>query len=162
VGAIISITGTNNANTLLSGQMPLAAARDGLFPARFNQLNSSDAPGFALVVSAVLASILIGLNYAKGLVAAFEFLILLATLTTLIPYAASAAADYVLHRRAVEQGTETRKWKTLIVAAIAFVFSIFAIIGSGLEVVAYGSLLLIAGLPVYYWTRKRTGVLLRG
>ena len=38
-----------------------------------------------------------------------------------------------------------------IVAALAFAYSLFAIGGAGAEVVYWGFLLLIAGLPVYVW-----------
>jgi APA family basic amino acid/polyamine antiporter len=38
-----------------------------------------------------------------------------------------------------------------IVAALAFAYSLWAIGGAGAEVVYWGFLLLIAGLPVYVW-----------
>jgi hypothetical protein len=37
------------------------------------------------------------------------------------------------------------------VAALAFAYALFAIGGAGAEVVYWGFLLLIAGLPVYVW-----------
>ena len=37
----------------------------------------------------------------------------------------------------------------------AFMFSLFAIVGSGLEIAAYGCILLLAGVPVYLFTGKR-------
>ncbi len=148
VGALVSIVGSLNSNILLSGQMPRAAALDGLFLARFKRLNSNGVPAFGLLVSAGLASALIAMNYSKGLVAAFELLILLSTLTTLIPYASSAASDLVLQRRA-----GTTRWPSVAVAALALAFSLFAIIGSGGQVVGYGLILLAAGLPVYFWAR---------
>ncbi len=151
VGAIVSIVGALNSNILLGGQMPRAAALDGLFLDRFERLNANGAPAFALVVSACLASALIVMNYTKGLVAAFELLILLSTLTTLVPYAASAASDLVLQRR---EGTI--RWQGVAVAVGALLFSIFAIIGSGMEVVGYGTILLAAGLPVYFWVTRKT------
>jgi APA family basic amino acid/polyamine antiporter len=153
VGALVSIVGALNSNILLSGQMPRAAALDGLFLSRFARLNASGAPAFALVVSAGLASALIVMNYAKGLLAAFEFMIVLSTLTTLVPYAASALADLVFQRR-TDRGVT--RWRSIAVAVLALLFSLFAIIGSGVEVVGYGLLLLAAGLPVYYGVTRGT------
>ena len=152
VGAIVSIVGALNSNILLGGQMPRAAALDRLFLARFERLTPNGTPAFGLLVSAGLASALIVMNYTKGLVAAFELMILLSTLTTLIPYAASAAADLVLQKRA---GSATIRWRAVAVAIGALLFSVFAIIGSGLEVVGYGSMLLAAGLPVYFWVTRK-------
>ncbi|MGH7492849.1 MAG: hypothetical protein ACREOO_10695 [bacterium] len=41
------------------------------------------------------------------------------------------------------------------VPALALIFSVFAIAGSGLDVVAYGLLLLALGLPVYFGMTKK-------
>ena len=155
LAALVSIAGALNAAVLVCGQIPRAAARDGLFPARFGRLNSNDAPSVALFVSAGLSSVLILMNYSRGLVAAFTTLILLSTLTTLAPYAVSAAADLTLQRRDIRQG-EPVQWQAIVVAAIALAFSVFAMIGAGIEVLAYGVVLLLAGLPMYMWLKKGT------
>ena len=79
---------------MLQGRVPLAAAEDGMFPAPFAKVHGKRrTPVFGLVVSSVLVSVLMLMNYTKGLVDAFTFVILLATLTTLVPYAFSAAAQ---------------------------------------------------------------------
>jgi len=143
-----------NSNVLLSGQMPRAAALDGLFPGRFRSLNANQSPAFALTISAGLSSVLVIMNYSRGLLAAFTTLILLSTLATLMPYAVSAAAELVLQRREAKQGQGIR-WRSMAIAALAFLFSIFAIIGSGLRIASLGLLLLAAGLPVYYGVTRR-------
>ena len=38
--------------------------------------------------------------------------------------------------------------------AIAFVFAIFTLYGSGAEPVLYGLVLLMLGIPVYVWQRR--------
>ena len=143
-GALISIIGTLNSLILLSGQMPLAAGLNHLFPEKFIKLNQSGTPGFGLIFASILATILIIMNYSKGLVSAFTIMILLSTLTTLIPYALSAASEIVLSRR------EKKDSKKIAIAVLALIFSLFAIIGSGIEVILYGLILLALGLPVYY------------
>ncbi|MFT4606011.1 MAG: APA family basic amino acid/polyamine antiporter [Rhodothermales bacterium] len=153
IGAIVSITGSLNANILVGGMMSRAIALDKLFPSRFAALNSAGAPGFSLAISGLLSSALIVMNYSKGLVAAFEMLILLSTLTTLLPYAASAVAELVLQRRDAASGTWN--WTAVIIAGGALAFSVFAIVGSGLEVAALGLILLAAGLPIYFWVTRR-------
>lgn len=156
VGAIISIVGTLNSIILLSGQMPLAAGIDGLFPAGFVKLNKNRAPAFGLIFSSCLATILIIMNYSRGLVSAFTTMILLSTLTTLIPYAVSAASEIFLCREEIAKNNKSNT-KKIIIAVLAFIFSIFVIIGSGMEVIIYGLILLALGLPVYFWLiRKKT------
>jgi len=157
IGAIVSIIGALNALVLIAGQIPRAAALDLLFPSRFMRLNERDAPALSVAISAGLASVLIVLNYSKGLVAAFELLLLLSTLMTLVPYAVSAAAELALQVRDNKSGAAIKPGGILIAVGAA-TFSLFAIIGSGLEVVLYGLLLLVIGLPVYAWIRRsKTG-----
>ena len=92
--AMISTFGALNGWILLQGRVPLAAAEDGMFPKPFARVHGERrTPVFGLVVSSVLVTGLMLMNYTKGLVDAFTFVILLATLTTLVPYAFSAAAQ---------------------------------------------------------------------
>ena len=90
--AAVSCIGALNGWVLVSGQVPLAAARDGLLPAPFARVDRSDTPAFGLVASAVLASLLVAANYSRSLVQLFTFAILLSTAATLLPYLAGSAA----------------------------------------------------------------------
>jgi APA family basic amino acid/polyamine antiporter len=156
VGAMVSTLGSMNGNVLVGGMMARALAKDGLFPGRFAGLGSGGSPAFALVASGLLSSLLVVMNYSRGLVAAFELLILLSTLTTLLPYAASAAAELKFIRRDRLSGASI-PLGTVVIAGGALLFSLFTIIGSGVEVLVYGAILLAAGLPVF-WSQKRREV----
>src|SRR5918995_1869443 len=95
--AMVSTFGALNGWILLQGRVPLAAAEDGMFPRPFARVHGERrTPVFGLVVSSALVTALMLMNYTKGLLGAFEFVILLATLTTLVPYAFSAAAQAYL------------------------------------------------------------------
>lgn len=74
----------------------MAAARDNLFPKVFAKTTKSGAPIVGLIVSSLLITGLTMMNYNASLVDQFTFVILLATLTTLIPYVFSAAAQLML------------------------------------------------------------------
>jgi APA family basic amino acid/polyamine antiporter len=78
-------------------------------------------------------------------------MILLATLTTLIPYLLVSAAYVVMAIESQEPLTK-KEWPRVIVpASLAFVFSLLAIIGAGQETVYWGLVLLLAGIPFYVW-----------
>lgn len=144
LGAAISCFGALNGWVLLVGQLPLAVARDGLFPAIFGRLSARQTPAAGMIIAAILTSALVAMNYTRGLVDLFTFMILLATLNTLIPYVFSSLAVFLLKpsRAPLTAGLG-------LIAALAFVYSFWAIAGAGMETVYYGFLLLVAGLPVY-------------
>lgn len=147
-GAAISCFGALNGWTLVCGQLPMAAAADGLFPRVFGRVSARGTPVAGMVVSGVFASILVALNYSRGLVDLFTFIILLSTLSTLIPYAFCALAVWLM------PGQPRPAAGMAAVAAAAFLYAMFAMYGAGRDTVFYGFLLLMAGLPVYVWLRR--------
>ena len=152
IGAIIATFGALNGWILIQGQIPLAAARDGLFPKIFGRVNPNGAPAIGIFLSSILASILMGLNYHKSTVSAFTFMMLLATLSVLVPYLFSSSA-YILF--VFQSGEQNAKSKFKIgVAWLAFAFSLWMLIGCGAEVVYYGFILLMAGIPFYIWMKR--------
>jgi basic amino acid/polyamine antiporter, APA family len=154
LGAAISCFGALNGWILVVGQLPMAAAKDGLFPAVFSRESARGTPARGMVISGILSTLLIATNYSKGLVDLFTFFILLATLSTLIPYAFCSLAGFLIHVRGTT-GPALPGGGAAIVAALAFVYALGAIGGAGADVVYSGFLLLLAGLPVYVWVMRK-------
>jgi len=105
-------------------------------------------------------SVFMAMNFAKGLVEQFQFMLLLGTLTSLIPYALVAAAYVIMVIRRKEAATRGDWVRVLIPACLAFIFSLLAIIGAGETIVFWGLVLLLAGAPLYVWnvwTRIKNG-----
>ena len=153
LGAAVSCFGALNGWLLVQGQIPLAAARDGLFPARFAQVSARGTPVFGLVFSSMLASVLLMMNYTKGLVDQFTFILLLATLNTLVPYVVCSMAELAMKIRRGERIS----WPLVLLSGGAFLYSLWAIAGAGQEIVYWGFILLVAALPVYVvmqWHKK--------
>ncbi len=151
-GAVISTFGALNGWILLQGQIPLSAAQDKLFPKIFGKLNVNGSPAMGLVLSSMLATVLMALNYAKSLVEAFGFMILLSTLSVLTPFLFSTAS-YVLESYKRKERNLPGK---ILLGVLAFGFCLWVMTGSGQEVVYWGFLLLMAGIPFYVWM-KLTG-----
>jgi APA family basic amino acid/polyamine antiporter len=154
--ALVATFGCLNGWILLQAQIPMAAARDKLFPRQFGLLSGNGTPWFGLVVSSVLVTGLMAMNYTRGLVDQFTFVILLATLTTLVPYAYSAMAQVMLFvtDRASFEGA--RFARDTLIAVLAFTYSMWAIWGAGADVVLKGFVLLMSGIPIYVWMKWRT------
>lgn len=146
IGAALSCIGALNGWILVAGQLPLAIADDGLFPAVFAARDAGGAPRRATLISAALSTALIGMNYTESLVTLFTRIILLATLSTLVPYVFCSLAVLLRSR-----GTRPRAGG--LIGGVAFVYSMVAVVGAGRDVVLLGSLLLLAGLPVFAWMK---------
>ncbi|GAA1528875.1 amino acid permease [Actinomadura kijaniata] len=155
--AVVSGAGTLVGWTLISAQMPYAAARDGLFPAVFARRNGRGVPWIGVVASGALASLITLANYTGGLRAAFTALALLTTFTAAIPYVFSAAAQLLwLLTDREPRGTPVapaRLGRDLAVTLVAMAFTFWLVAGAGYAAVYQGVLLLLAGIPVYVWMR---------
>ena len=152
LGAIVSCFGALNGWTLCLGQIPMAAAKDKLFPRVFAKKSKYGTPAKGLVISSVLVSLLVLINASESLVDQFTFVILLATLAALLPYLLCALARIFIAARS-HQSLSTLEFSVCILAAI---FSIWAITGTGFETIFWGSILFIAGLPIYVWIIRRS------
>lgn len=151
IGAMISTLGSLNANCFTAGQMPFVAARDNLFPARFAKLNKAGAPVASFMLCGGVSSILLMMNFTKGLVGAFTFMILLSTLSTLIAYTFSNVAEFYFLKDEDRGPAFTR---TLILSLCTFAYTLFAIWGAGQEVVFYSFFLILIGMPLYALVRE--------
>jgi len=153
LGAAIATLGALNGWILIVGQLPLAVARDGLFPRVFGVLSNRGTPARGMIVAAVLASGLILTNFTRGLVQLYTYVILLSTLSSVIPFAFCSLVGFILHR---ESGRLMMTRGAAVIASLSFIYSIWAIVGAGADVVYAGFLLLMCGLPVYVWVRRTT------
>jgi APA family basic amino acid/polyamine antiporter len=156
IAVIISGFGALNGWTMICAEMPLAAAKDGLFPQLFGRLNKQGVPAAGIIASSVLASVAMVVSYAGASGATvFNTLVLMSGITAAVPYAFSALAKLKWRR---EGGIGD-----LIIAVLALFFSILFIWysrNSGDEwFVVWGPFLMaggagLIGIPVYLSIRK--------
>jgi APA family basic amino acid/polyamine antiporter len=156
--AMISIFGVLNGWILLQGRAALAPARDGLFPKQFARVDAKrGTPVFGLVVSSALITglLLLNLQSSGSIVDMFTDIIIIATLTALIPYMYAAAAQLYLFFADRASFSAVHLARYSVIAFLALAYSTWAIWGAGYEYIAKGFMLLIAGIPVYLWLKWR-------
>ncbi|MEM6630303.1 MAG: amino acid permease [Bacteroidota bacterium] len=153
LGGIIATFGALNGWILIQGQIPMVAAQDQLFPQIFSKKNKHGAPAWGIFLSSILVSLLMSLNYSKSLVGAFTFMMTLSTLSVITPYVFSTASFALLSFR------ETRSVQSpnLLLALCCFIFLVGIIIGCGQEVVFWGFVLLVLGIPFYVGMKRVEG-----
>ena len=150
LGALISTLGSLNANTLTAGNLSLAAARDGLLPSKFVILSKNGTPIFTYLLTGAFVSILLILNYTKGIVNAFVFMAMLSTLSTLIAYAFCAIAEFKFSRADVKN---LQRNNALLISCGTFLYAFFAIWGAGIEMIIYSIILILIGIPIYLFKK---------
>ncbi|HNP95775.1 MAG TPA: amino acid permease [Cyclobacteriaceae bacterium] len=150
--AVMATMGALNGWILMQGRIPMAAAQDKLFPKIFGKVNQHQSPISGIVISSLLASALMALNFSKSLTEMFNFIILLSTLTMLIPYLFSAASLAIIEFNEGGKANHRNVW----IAMLAFVFCLWVVIGCGAEVVFYGFILMMASIPFYALLKKQS------
>ena len=143
--AAISALGALNGFTLLQGEMPWAMARGGVFPAWFAQESPQGTPVRGHIVSGVLVSAIMLLNYSGSTGQLFADIATISLAAGMLSYLACALA-------AVRLLPEEKS--TQAVALVAALFVAWMTWGLGLHANLWGLALLALGLPVYLWVRR--------
>ncbi len=150
--AIISGIGCLNGWTLLQIEIPKNLAKKRLLGRIFSDTNSNGVPYKGLIISTIIVSGLIGINYTKDLSNIFTFLILTSTFCTLILYFFISLSEILIAFK--NKNNISSYYKSLITGIPAFLFSIWMIIGVGYESIISGIVLLSLSLPIYIYQKK--------
>lgn len=159
LAVIVSTIGCANGGIILASRSAFAAAEHKLFPPVFAKVDKKyHTPAASIALSGIVSMVLLSMNYFKGLNAAYQFIMLLATLTALPPYILAAAADIVLTRK---QSAKLNLWnfiKNSIVPLLAFAYVLYAMWGTGADAVMWGFILMLGGIPLYLYIRLKTSL----
>lgn len=149
ITAMISCLGALNGWILLQGQIPLAAAKDGLFPKPFTRVSKEGVPVFGVVLSSILITLVLFLNIGKGLVEQFTFIISVATLSALVTYLYTSVTGFIIGRTTKGAHMSFKEYKHLVIASLAFIYAFWAFMGAGKEIFYWGIGFLFTSLPIY-------------
>jgi APA family basic amino acid/polyamine antiporter len=144
VFAIISCVGAVNGWVLMQGELPRAMAERRTLPTWFGITDHRGTPVRALIVSSVIATICLFLNSSRSMQGIYEFVLLLSTSAALWLYLACALAA----------------WRLKVVrpfAAVGAVYAIWTLWGAGIEASGWSLVLMLAGLPLYWWAKRDSG-----
>ncbi|MDQ1686595.1 MAG: basic amino acid/polyamine antiporter, family [Frankiaceae bacterium] len=155
--AVISGLGALNGWTLITAEMPYAAATHDLFPRAFLRRNRQGALSFGIVVGAAVPSLLMAYSYSgleTGLTV-FTYLVTLSVVTVAIPYffAACAQLSYLVSRRRQVHGWMLTR--DLAIAGASVLFSLWVTAASGYQAVYQALIGILIGLPIYAFLKAR-------
>jgi basic amino acid/polyamine antiporter, APA family len=139
--AAISAIGAVNGWTLVQGELPLEMARRRMLPAWFGQVAGNGVPMNGLLTATTLGSALILANSSQSMGDLFAFMALLTTSVTLWLYLACSAV--ALKRRIA-----------IPFALLGLAFGVWSLWGAGYEAGGLSIILMLSGLPLYWWARR--------
>ncbi len=152
VAVLISTLGSNNGIIFTAARVPYAMAREGQFFPWAGRLHPRYAtPNTSLVVQGLWSAVL-------ALSGTYLQLITYMVFVSFLFYALSCVAVLVLRRREPGMARPYRAWGYPVTPVVFIGFSAYLILNTIVEApsdAAIGALLLLAGLPVYRYCRRR-------
>ncbi|HMS20664.1 amino acid permease [uncultured Sphingorhabdus sp.] len=139
--AAISAIGAVNGWTLVQAEVPLEMAKRQMMPQWFARTTANGVPINGLLSATVLGSLLVLANSSQSMAGLFTFMALVTTSVTLWLYLACAAV--ALKRKIA-----------VPFAVLGLVFGIWSLWGAGVDASGLSIVLMLAGLPLYWWTRR--------
>lgn len=156
---VVCILGTIIGWLLSTARVAYAAGVDGVFPKFFGKIDEkTGTPVNALIFGSVLVNILLVMNFQKGMVDAFTFITVLATLSYLPVYLLAVSAEMMLIFRDEKKFNFKIFIKKSILPLLAFIYVIWTIYGSGAETVMWGFILMLLGIPVYIYNYHKNKI----
>lgn len=152
-GVLVSVLGAYLAWSLICAEVPYIAARSKDMPRLFGRENAAGVPANALWATNLTVSLFVISTYWST--DAFNFMLDMASVTSLLPYLLVAGYGVLLARNVTAYQGETRlARRDLAISWAAVVYVLVMFVAAGLKYVLLVTLLLAPGTLLYLWTRR--------
>jgi arginine:ornithine antiporter/lysine permease len=153
IGVLVSVLGAYLAWSLICAEVLFAAAKSDDMPRLFAAQNTNRVPANALWLTNIVVSLFIISTYWSR--DAFNFMLDMTSVTSLLPYLLVAGYGVLLARSGVGyETTPNERGRDQIFAWIAIIYTIFMFIAAGLKYVLLVAVLLVPGTILYVWARR--------
>ena len=153
VGVLVSVLGAFLAWSLICAEVLFAAGKSKDMPRLFAAQNANDVPANALWLSNILVSLFIISTYWSR--DAFNFMLDMASVTSLLPYLLVAAYGVLLARSGLGYETAPQeRGRDQVISWVAVVYTIVMFVAAGLKYVLLVTVLFAPGTVLYFWARR--------
>ena len=153
IGVLVSVLGAFLAWSLISAEVLFAAAKSNDMPRLFSAQNSNRVPANALWLTNIIVSLFIISTYWSR--DAFNLMLDMTSVTTLVPYLLVAGYGVLLARSGVGyETTPDERGRDQIFSWIAVVYTLFMFVAAGLKYVLLVAVLYVPGTILYFWVRR--------
>jgi APA family basic amino acid/polyamine antiporter len=155
VGALISVTGSNESGMIGTSRLSYALAADGLFPKAFARVHPKfKTPYMAVIIQSIIAVV-------ASIIGSLSLLISVSVFFLAIAYLATSGSVLAIRRRG--KSPQFRMRGGTIIPILGVMFSVYLISQCSPLQIALGVLLLVIGLPVYvFYSPKKEIAELKG
>ncbi len=155
VGVVVAVLSSWLVWMLMLAQMPLFAARDGIFPKRFARQNSKGAPSYSLLWSTVVIQAgLVASHFMAG--NAWDVVVDISAVMCMPCYMTCALYLWkVAWKEQWPEGVRFSRKNGLATGIIGTVFALYLIYASGLTYLLIAAVAYAIGVPLYLIGRKQ-------
>lgn len=155
IGLVVSVLTSWLAWTMITAQIPQAAASDGTFPKEFATENSHGAPSVSLWVTSVMMQLFILLVYFSN--NAWNTMLSITSVMVLPAYFASCAYLWKLCEDGEYPNNLYIKRSTALISGIiGSGYALWLIYAAGLKYLLMAVIFMAVGIPIYIWARKQS------
>lgn len=157
---LISLFGSTIGWVMLSAEIPYQAASQGLFLPSFLKVNKKGIPVFSMIITNGIGQLFIFSTISNTIASAFDFMIIVATLSYLVPYFISSAFQLKLVFTGETYLNGRSRIIDGIIGVLATFYSIWVIYAgtADLKTFIFGVLLLASGILFYKQVKKDTNI----
>ncbi|MDQ0150369.1 arginine:ornithine antiporter/lysine permease [Eubacterium multiforme] len=153
LGLIISLFGSLLGWTLLSGEIPFVAAKDGVLPKVFAKSNENSAPIASLIITNLLVEVFLILTLVSE--GTYQALYSVSSTAIMVPYLLSAMyAMKLSYSGETYDVNPTGRTKDKICSTIATIYAIWLVYAAGLRYLLLCAILYAIGIIFYYKAKK--------
>ena len=154
IGVLISVLGAYLAWSLICAEVLFAAAKSKDMPKAFAATNDNRVPANALWATNIVTSLFVISTYWSA--DAFNFMLDMTSVTTLLPYLLVAGYGILLARSGEGEGGSVGG-RDLLISTLAAAYVVLMFVAAGLKYVILVAVLYAPGTILYYLARKEQG-----
>jgi len=153
IGVLVSVLGAFLAWSLICAEVLFAAGQSKDMPRLFAAQNANDVPANALWLSNIVVSLFLVSTYWSR--DAFNFMLDMASVTSLLPYLLVAGYGVLLARSGVGyEKVPDERGRDQVISWIAVLYTVIMFVAAGLKYVLLVTVLLAPGTILYFWARR--------
>lgn len=154
IGLVVSVLTSWLAWTMVTAEMPFAAAKSGTFPKAFTKANAAGSPSVSLWITSVMMQLFMLLVFFSS--NAWNTMLSITGVMVLPAYLASCAYLWKICEDH-EYPTEfpIRRSQALLTGLLGSVYALWLIYAAGLNYLMMAVVIIALGIPVFIWARKQ-------